>query len=171
MGRSVIGFAAATLLTVSGCSGCGGRVVGSFVRGRCGGGATHPLPRDAVVRELRRSGFAVAAKTNSAECDGGMAYLISNAVEDTDLYSRIEENRGIVYCSLYRHAVFGSRLDSDLYERAFSPIFHGRKAHFWIANLECRLYAGDKRQDQQLRALLTAMNRIAALSTPAKAAR
>jgi protein involved in temperature-dependent protein secretion len=122
-----------------------------------------------VVRELRRSGFAVTATKRGADCeqtDSATAYAVSNAVEDTDLYNGIEDKHGIVYCSLYKHAVFGSQLDSDLHEGAFSPIFHGRKAHFWIANLECRLYAGDRRQDQQVRALLTAMRRIAAVVSP-----
>src|SRR3954466_11340757 len=98
MRRSIIGFAAGASFAVIGCTACGGNVVGSRVDGRCVGGATHPLPRDAVVRELRRSAFAVAATIEGAECGADTAYAISNAVQDPALYNRIEESRGIVYC-------------------------------------------------------------------------
>jgi hypothetical protein len=162
--RAFLACAAPLLLTALVCTACGGGVARSYVLGRCAGGATHPLKRDFVLRELRRSGFRATASTRAEQCrqsDPSMAYAISNAVEDIDAYNRTEDEYGIVYCSLYTHAVFDLASDTDLHERANSPIFHGRKAHFWVANLECLLYAGDERQDQQVQALFSAMKRIA----------
>jgi hypothetical protein len=150
------------LLLSVGCTACGANLV---PRPRCSGGATQPLTRELVLRELRRSGFAVNATTGGQDCafaDAALAYSISNAPEDSDAYNRIQKQQGTVFCLLYRHAVFDAALAGDLHEHAASPMFHGRKAHFWLTNLECRLYAGEQRQDQQVQALHAAMKRIAA---------
>jgi hypothetical protein len=91
-----------------------------------------------------------------------VAYAITNdpGPANPEEYNRVQRKDGIVLCTLYRTPLFGAALKSDLHEKPFSPIFHGRKAHFWLKNLECRLHADDKRGDRQANRIARAMKRL-----------
>jgi hypothetical protein len=134
--------------------------------GGCSGGGTSPISRAQVVNSLKGAGFAVAATTEGLDCaqaDPGAAFAIGNAPHDPAAYkryNRVRDQQGIVHCTLYRTPVYGDQLQSDLRERANSPVFHGRKARFWFKNIECLLYAGDANQQQQVARLSRAMHKL-----------
>jgi hypothetical protein len=151
-------------LAAIGLCACGGAPALTAHGGGCSGGVTQPLHRARVLDSLHAAGFSVNATTRSEECapaDADAAFAISNAPEGSDAYARLQEQQGILHCTLYRKPVFDDRLRSDLHEHASSPMFNGRKARFWFKNLECLLYAGDANQDRQVASLARSMRVLA----------
>jgi hypothetical protein len=163
--RGALTAAAFVLLT-----GCGGRAPAesasgiettgsplSILKGAgiCRGGASRPLKTRTVVATFRRYGFLVKATRNKSDCllaAPGTAYAVTNASFDLapDESNRINEAQGTLNCTVGQMPLFRRRLQKDLHAPANSPIFHGRKAEAFFSNLNCLLYAGDARQEEQV---------------------
>jgi hypothetical protein len=148
--------AVVALLLVTGCGGGGGDVTPVVEPGAgssCRGGAARPIPVRRVVAAFRRNGFSVYATTKSLGCEfSDKAYVVTNADYDIDpdKYQRIQNTEGTINCSLSTSSIYPGKPQLDLHAPAYSPIFHGRKADFSFANLDCVLYAGDARANEQV---------------------
>jgi hypothetical protein len=152
---SVCGLAA----TVSGCA---APTAIHVPEKDCARVKTQPVTLARVLVVLRNEGFKSRARGFCRANAPSLAYEITNGPTDPVGYERTQSEVGIVDCSLYKRRVFSAHLKTELREPAYSPLFHGRKAHFWFRNVECVLYAGDKLQDRQVAHLAAAMHELTA---------
>lgn len=121
----------------------------------CVGGATRPLTAKKVVRAFRSVGISAIASTKTADCDAAdssTAYAITNAGRD--------DKEGLLSCLLQRTPLYRPVLDLDLKAPSYSPMFSGRKATFYFANISCFYYPDT---DEQLTGFARAARRVARL--------
>jgi hypothetical protein len=148
---------------------CAGPVAGvhEAAPGSCEGGPTRPLTKRVVVSNLRKHGFAVRSSTNSDLCQafdpslGGndrAAFEISNGGSASP--DDVEQNEGTLSCILRKGPIWGAKLQKDLDAPSASPIFNGRKAEFYVENVDCVLYPGGHEPDAQVSRLERALESL-----------
>jgi hypothetical protein len=120
---------------------------------RCAGGSTRPLTPDAVVRVFRAEGLTAVASIKAEDCDQTIAYDVANTGPSQD-------REGWLTCSLYGTPIFRRVPDLNLKAPSNSPIFGGRKATFYFANIECFFYP---ETDEQMARFALAARKIVRL--------
>lgn len=103
--------------------------------GHCTGRPARPLSKTAVLRALRAQGVQVTAGKTGRTC-AALAPGGTTAWE-------IGRDDFSVDCLLDEHSIYGRRLRSDLHAKPASPVFHGDKATFELANVDCTVYSRD----------------------------
>jgi hypothetical protein len=72
-----------------------------------------------------------------------------------------EEAEGNLWCTLRRRPLYRPKLELDLDAPSNSPIFNGRKATMYFANLDCVYYPNDSTADADARRFGRAAREIA----------
>jgi hypothetical protein len=155
---------AATL--VSGCMGLG-LPDDDRASPTCPGGRTHPFAIADVARTLREQKFSVARDEGSALCSAPQVAAVLTNIhfdgpnENISNHDEISKREGHVSCAVERRSARGAKLRKDLHAPAASPIFSGRKARFWLANVDCVIYPEGRQTESNIRRLEVAMKQLA----------
>ena len=130
---------------------------------RCRPGPGRPLGVHLVGRVLRDHGFAVKREADVAICSAeDILVSLTNVSDDEVSAGRTVRRQGHLFCDVRRGAIYGRTLGRDRDATRASPVFSGRKAEFWIANVECSLYPEGPETEQQIDRLEGAMEALAA---------
>jgi hypothetical protein len=133
---------------------------------RCPERRTQPLAIAEVARTLRGQGFSVARDEGSALCSAPQVAAVLTNIhfdgpnENISVHDEISERQGHVSCAVERRSAWGTKLHKDLHAPAASPIFSGRKARFWLANVDCTIYPEGPTTEFNVRRLESAMKRL-----------
>lgn len=123
-------------------------------------GVAKPVSVAAAREALRDAGFSVERVT-VRRCRGDTRREdILAELSNENMGDRIEEEQGSVTCAIYRGPIYNG-FNRDLHEPAASPIFTGRKASWWFANVECDIYPSERNPDEQVAKLNSAMETLA----------
>jgi hypothetical protein len=79
---------------------------------------------------------------------------------DSARYVRIQDTEGTIDCLLSKRSIYAGKPQTDLHAPAYSPIYHGRKAEFSFANVDCVLHAGDAKADEQVARFALAVSEL-----------
>lgn len=156
----------------SACIGGVGSGQGVGRTSECTGRPTEPLSKTAVVATLHEHGLRAArSSTTSDECKGLdtlftsdrdlPAFAISND-RDGGFEGGIHKREGTLHCLLYPDPAFGHELEGDTDAPAASPIFSGRKAQYYLENLECTFYPNETDAERQIARVSAALHELAA---------
>jgi hypothetical protein len=154
-----------TATLVSGCMGLG-LPDDDGASPRCPGGRTQPLAIADVARTLKHHGFSVGRDDGSALCSAQQVAAVLTNIhfdgphENISAHDEISEREGHVSCAVERRNVSGTKLRTDLHAPAASPIFSGRKARFWLANIDCVIYPEGPTTERNVKRLELAMKQL-----------
>jgi hypothetical protein len=154
-----------SLLLLLGCA----EVPGADSIPACKGGKAEPISIKRVRATLRSHGFTAEPEEREAICGPGegpeAVAVITNShfdgpFENIHQHAEIARREGVVICAVRRSPLVRSRADTlqkDFDAPAASPIFNGKKAEFYLANVECTIYPEGDQSGQQVAALDAAM--------------
>jgi hypothetical protein len=137
----------------------------------CEGGRAEPISTQRLRQTLRQHSFTVEPVGRDATCGAGdgpkTLAVLSNVrfdgpFENLDQSDEITEREGMIICGVRSHPFPGQRntLGKDLDAPPASPIFNGKKAEFFLANVECAVYPQGGRSGQQVANLDQAMSEL-----------